>query len=221
MNNAQFTELVNMYFDREISTVEVDLLRAALRVSEQRRAEFEARYRLHQAMQIALEPEVRKVEKSRELLAESKLRASRTTVCVLSSGLAACLLLGVAFFRPAITESSVLASGEGISEVDHTDIKRYAAMRDAIKSRRGSLASQFRLMGLTPDMAPAVRELDRVDLEAMRHREAIRQLEIDRINQYKSYSTLSDPRLLETLDPVIESPKKRWPAGFHSSLVSF
>ncbi len=221
MNNAQFTELVNMYFDREISTVEIDLLRAALRGSEQRRAEFEVRYRLHQAMQMALEPEVRKVEKSRELLAESKLRASRTTVCVLSSGLAACLLLGVTFFHPAITEPSVLASGEEISEVDHTDIKRYAALREAIKSRRGSLASQFRLMGLTPDIAPEVRELNRVDLEAMRHREAIRQLEIDRINQYKAYSTLSDPRLLETLNPMIAPPKTRWPAGFHSSLVSF
>jgi hypothetical protein len=222
MNEAKFTELVNLYFDREISSGEVELLREALAASPDRKREFEARYRLHQAMRMAVAPEAQEVAQFRELIAEKTTRASRLTAWVLGSGVAACVTFGVVLFRPVLQESSSLATAEELTEVARSDMKRFAATQEPAQSRRGSLASELRLMGLTPEMAPAKRQLSGVDVEALRQREARRQLEIERINQYKAYSAMPEPRLFESLErPAREPQTQRWPAGFQSSLASF
>ena len=46
------------------------------------------------------------------------------------------------------------------------DMDRFAATRAAGEARRGSLISELRLMGLTPEMAPVGRQLRNVDVEA-------------------------------------------------------
>lgn len=225
MNEAKFTELVNLYFDREISSVEIGLLREELAASPVRKNEFEARYRLHQAMRMAVAPEALEVAQFRELTAKKTTRASRLTIWVLSSGIAACVSVGFVLLRPVLEESSSVASAEELTELARSGMERFAATQEPGESRRGSLASQLRLMGLTPEIAPVECQLSSVDVEALRQREARRQHEIDRMNQYEAYSAMPEPRLFESLEhPTRESQsqqQQRWPAGFQRSLASF
>lgn len=223
MNEAKFTELVNLYFDEEISPAEIELLREALADVPERKREFERRYRLHQAMRMAVAPEVKVVEQFRELAAKKTTRASRLTIWVLGTGVAACVTLGIVLIKPVVQESAGLAIAEELAELARADIARFAATHHGVsQSRRGSLASELRLMGLTPEMAPANRQLRGVDVEALRQREARRLREIDRINQFKAYSAMPELLLFESLQrPVRESHGQRWPAGFQSSLASF
>ena len=223
MTEAKFTELVNLYFDREISSAEVELLREELVACPSRKCEFEARHRLHQAMRLAVAPEALEVAQFRELTVKKTIRASRLTVWVLGAGVAACVSVACVLLRPVIEESVSIASAEEVTDLARSDMERFAATQGSTASRRGSLTSHLRLMGLTPEMAPVERQLSRVDVEALRQREARRQYEIDRINQYKAYSAMPEQRLFESLErPVVrESQTQRWPAGFQSSLASF
>ena len=223
MNESKFTELVNLYFDQEISSIEIELLREELAASPARKSEFEARYHLHQAMRMAVAPQALEVAQFRELTAKKTTRASHLTIWVLGSGVAACVSVGFVLLRPVIRESSSVVAVEEFTEMARSDMDRYAATQGTGETRRGSLTSQLRLMGLTPEMAPVERQLSSVDVEALRQREARRQHEIDRMNQYKAYSAMPEAQLFESLEhPVVrESQAPRWPSGFQSSLASF
>lgn len=54
MIEETFSELVNLYLDKEISTADLQLLKAELARDPERKAEFQERCRLHQAMRLAL-----------------------------------------------------------------------------------------------------------------------------------------------------------------------
>ena len=223
MKESKFTELVNLYFDREISSVEIELLREELAVCPARKAEFESRYRLHQAMRIAVAPEALEVAEFRVLAAKKTSQASRLTAWLLGFGIATCMTAAFVLLRPVIREASSVASVGELTEMLQSDMKRFAATQGAAGSRRGSLASQLRLMGLTPGLAPLEPQLSSVDVEALLQRETRRQREIDRINQYQAYSAMPEQRLFQPLpQPARElQPQQRWPAGFQSSLASF
>ena len=223
MKESKFTELVNLYFDREISPAEIEMLREELAVCPARKAEFESRYRLHQAMRIAVAPEALKVAEFGILAAKKTSQASRLTAWVLGFGIATCMTTAFVLLRPVIREASSVASAGELTEMRQSDMKRFAATQGTAGSRRGSLASQLRLMGLTPELVPLEPQLSSVDVEALLQRETRRQREIDRINQYRAYSAMSEQRLFEPLpSPTREwQPQQRWPAGFQSSLVSF
>lgn len=222
MNEAKFTELVNLYFDREISSVEIELVREELAACPTRRVEFEARYRLHQAMRMAVAPEALEVAQFRELTARKTSQASCLTAWVLGSGVVACVTLGFVLLRPVIREFSNVAIGDELAEVARFDAARFAAAQGPAESPRGSLTSHLRLMGLTPDMVPAERQLSSVDVDALRQREARRQDEIERMNQYQAYSAMPEMQLLELQErPTRESTAASWTTGFQSSLASF
>ena len=223
MKESKFTELVNLYFDQEISSVEIELLREELAVCPARKAEFESRYRLHQAMRIAVAPEALKVAEFRVLAAKKTSQASHLTAWILGFGIAACVSAAFVLLRPVIREVSSVASVGELTEMLQSDMKRFAATQGAGAARRGSFASQLRLMGLTPELAPLEPQLSSVDLEALLQRETRRQREIDCINQYQAYSAMPEQRLFEPLQqPTRElQPQQRWPAGFQSSLASF
>lgn len=55
MTEDRFTELTNLYLDKEISEKQLVELKAELAVNSQRQAEFQERCRLHQAMRLALD----------------------------------------------------------------------------------------------------------------------------------------------------------------------
>ena len=78
-------------------------------------------------------------------------------------------------------------------------------------------------MGLTPALAPLKPQLSAVDVEALLQREARRQREIDRINQYQAYSAMPEQRLFQPLPQAARElqPPQRRPVVFQSSLASF
>lgn len=65
MTEEKFTELINLYLDKEISQKELTDLKAELARDSNRKAEFSERCRLHQAMRMALNPESTKRSRSR------------------------------------------------------------------------------------------------------------------------------------------------------------
>jgi len=223
MKESKFTELVNLYFDQEISSVEIELLREELAVCPARKAELESRYRLHQAMRIAAASEALEMAEFRVLAAKKTSQASRLTAWLFGFGVATCVSAAFVLLRPVIREASSMTSAAELTEVLQSDMNRFAATQGTVGSRRGSLASQLRLMGLTPELAPLEPQLSSVDVEALLQREARRQREIDRINQYQAYSAILEQRLFEPLpSPTRErQSQQRWSAGFQSSLASF
>jgi hypothetical protein len=65
MIEARFTELVNLYLDGEISDKCLAELKAELTANPGRKAEFQKRCRLHQAMRLAMDPDLVKGRSSR------------------------------------------------------------------------------------------------------------------------------------------------------------
>lgn len=66
MTEEKYTELVNLYLDKEISQTELLGLKAELARNSKRNEEFAERCRLHQAMRMALDPESAKRGRSRQ-----------------------------------------------------------------------------------------------------------------------------------------------------------
>jgi len=77
MSEEKFTELVNLYLDKEISERGLADLKAELRVNPQRKAAFQERCRLHQAMRLALNPSVTRTTKARATSRRSSSQASK------------------------------------------------------------------------------------------------------------------------------------------------
>lgn len=65
MTDEKFTELVNLYLDKEISAEDLKLLEAEITASSARNQAFTSRCRLHRAMRMALKPERSRSGKSR------------------------------------------------------------------------------------------------------------------------------------------------------------
>lgn len=79
MTEEKFTELVNLYLDKEISERGLNQLKAELAANTQRKAEFAERCRLHQAMRMALNPQSSKRRgQSRRTSSSSSRRRSRS-----------------------------------------------------------------------------------------------------------------------------------------------
>lgn len=71
MTEEKFTELVNLYFDREISAKDLKWLKSEIAVCPDRKRAFAERCRLHQAMRMALKPERSRRTSSRSRRASS------------------------------------------------------------------------------------------------------------------------------------------------------
>jgi len=74
MTEDRFTELTNLYLDKEISEKQLVELKAELAVNSQRQAEFQERCRLHQAMRLALDSDS---SQGRRTTSRSPLKAGR------------------------------------------------------------------------------------------------------------------------------------------------
>jgi hypothetical protein len=229
MNEEKFAELVNLYFDSEISSADFEWLQQELASNPTRKREFEARYRLHQAMRMALNPDAIAVSQSDGFGDFKVSQVARLSAWILGSGLAACLSIGFVLLMPMISGSSAAVAlsaeanaAEELPELEKSDMERFAAVQRDTVRRRGSLAAQLRLLGLKPEMAPQERQLSGVDLVALRQREELRRREIDQIDQFKAFAPIPAPRLFESLErPVRVEQSQRWPAGFKASLASF
>lgn len=224
MNESKFEELVNLYFDQEISADELKCLKEELAASVDRRREFEVYYRLHQATCSALSKGEQRV--SRQTAPES-LCANRLTYnpsIAFGLGIAACLLILLTptflLMRnfPSNMDTNIAETTDSLVEGYDTVDQETAAL-----PARVSPASELRLAGLATDVAPSDQKFSHVQTEVLQQREVRLQDMIKQMDQYKAYSALSEPHYIE---PTVRSyeafnDSTRWPDGFNSSLASF
>ena len=216
MNESKFTELVNSYFDQEITVAELECLRQELAKSPKRKHEFEVRYSLHKATCSALSTGDTIVQQNGELVRRKTDRVKGVAIWLFGLGAAACFALSLVFSATIFHEPSVEIRLSDVS-LNKSDVERYIESQSAREQSRGSLASQLRLMGLSPDVLPAELQLKAIDSESLRQLEIRRQRAIESIDQYRAHSAFSK---LQYPDTAL-SNHQRLPAGFRSSLASY
>lgn len=130
MRDEQFTELVNLYLDKEISAEELKTLEVEIAASPDRKRAFADRCRLHKAMRLALKPDIeqtsrsRSRSRSRRSSRRSRSRSRRVTRIseyeeaarapsgsglprwLLASGMAAAAMLGLALLYPVFQNTT-------------------------------------------------------------------------------------------------------------------
>lgn len=78
MTEEKFTELVNLYLDKEISAEDFKLLEAEIAARSDKKRAFEDRCRLHKAMRLALKPEIERTSRSRSRSRRSSSSSRRS-----------------------------------------------------------------------------------------------------------------------------------------------
>ncbi len=147
MTEEKFTELVNLYLDREISDRGIAELKVELKENAERKLEFAERCRLHQAMRLALNPAVskrpatskgsrpspgqtsRSTSRSRRQPIAAPIRGTGTSERVTSfprwimgTGLVACLALGFTLLVPVFRDTTAVASQPALDGVDADEL---------------------------------------------------------------------------------------------------
>ncbi|MGJ8641368.1 MAG: hypothetical protein ACSHYA_18405 [Opitutaceae bacterium] len=152
MIDEKFSELVNLYLDKEISSEDLEILKAELESNSARKAEFQDRCRLHQAMRLAMgapqsaSSEPRRVRskpsgRSRASSSPSSRRSSRKEFSGAASlkldessqgsnfprwipalGLAACFAIGGLFLYPVFTDT-IHVSQQPLEGISEAEIK--------------------------------------------------------------------------------------------------
>jgi hypothetical protein len=251
MIDEKFSELVNLYLDKEISDADLELLKIELSKDTLRREDFQERCRLHQAMRLALNPEEAKrtVDASNcpheahgsysrfsDISESAEKSRFNFSYWLLGSGIAACLALLGIMLAPVFTDATNLASlslqigDPNQSEVDHamtdvarSDIKRFERTRQQpADPRTASLAAELRLLGLRPEMMPEEQQLREVSLASLQPRDQTRR-KIELFNELKDFSPIPQPQLLRTYESHASRSASvpSWSSGFRTSLASF
>ncbi len=245
MTDEKFSELVNLYLDQEISAVDFELLKVELAKSPQRKAEFQGRCRLHQAMRLAMGGTIsaaqdgplsgasaRRVQGPAEVAASGHASQVHVSRWLIGTGLAACLALGGLLVVPVLTSTTEVAnrSLDGFVEEDlighdpletvgRSDLKRFATTQQRPGRRSASLAAELRLLGLRPEMMASERPLSEVSMASFQPRD-VSQRQVEMFNELKDYSPMPEAEILQTTEPRA-TRSVAWPAGFQSSLASF
>jgi hypothetical protein len=223
MNKSEFEELVNLYLDREISVVELERLQEELSASDDRRREFQRRYRLHRATCSALSFETATISGQTTSAAQTPYFRRHTPSLFSGLGIAACFLfvfaISLRIMRDPVDklDTVIVKTAEPIDQVQYPETQETTVL-----SSQGSLSSQLRLAGLTPDIAPSDQQLSTVDAEAIRRREAHLQDVIEKVNDYKMYTAIPNQQLVGSSERNYEAPSNSyWPSDFKSSLAVF
>lgn len=231
MNEEKFNELVDLYLDREITEADAALLRSELERSDLRREYFESQRCFHQAMRSALRASLNPELSNLEATPPAN-RILFPLVCL--STLAACVALALVSFGPQFVENKMLASGsdEGIEaldpvlaeevEISPEQLLRYLEQRELEQRRQATLTAQLRLMGMTPEVLPADRQLQNVDLQAHHKAVAIKQDHTEHLERLVRLSPIPETPVMQSRSmPNYANTGSTWPAGFRSSLASF
>lgn len=182
MTEEKFTELVNLYLDKEISAEDLERMKAEISANSERKRVFVDRCRLHKAMRMALEPDHSRSGGSSSSWSSVSGPGVFVPRWLLLSGAAASLVLGFMLLSPLY--KSVSSSGGNATWVDaalqklspeeeviplqKSELRRYASVREHRQANpRASLVSQMRLMGLRPEHTPQDKQLERIDLAAI------------------------------------------------------
>lgn len=251
MTEETFIELVDLYLDREITKEDLLRLKAELAVNADLRQLFLERSRLHKAMQMALNPQMRRkaqrAQRAQKAPAAGRSRASGFGQTpfgglrwFLGTGLAASLVFGwILFSSTSLMRSDSQPNAQGFSSVSEpisdfvdealskwtseADLKRYASRQErGLANERTSLAAQLRLMGLRPELTPQDKELRSIDLAALQSGPTRSQAEL--LTALQRHSVMPESRILRYAEPVeadVGFPARTYGSGFQSSLISF
>ena len=270
MTEENFTELVNLYLDKEITECGLAQLKCELATNVERKDEFAEHCRMHQAMRIALNPRSSKrrfkfwrngsSSSSRSSrLSERGLRtfsnmspqaesfSTRKTNInhsahdvttfsrwVMGTGLAASLALGFALLMPVFRDTSaessqtvlkdmeaeVLVEADLLDRIGHRELRRFANLQSQREAnQRASLAAQFRLMGLSPELTLEKKQLRSISTAASQHPEVVRD-HAELLAEVQKISAMPPPQILR-VESMQSEPTAPWSGGFKSSLASF
>ena len=270
MTEENFTELVNLYLDKEITERGLAQLKCELAANVERKDKFAEHCRMHQAMRIALNPQSSKRRfKFWRHGSNSSSRSSRSSErglrtfsnmspqvesfstretnsshsahdvttfprWIMGAGFAASLALGFALLMPVFRDNSAVSSqpalkGVEVGEMFETDpldrigqreIRRFAnAQFQREANQRASLAAQFRLMGLSPELTPEEKQLRSISAAAAQRPEVVRD-HAELLAEIQKISAMPPPQILR-IESMQSEPTVPWSGGFKSSLASF
>jgi hypothetical protein len=234
MTDEKFTELVNLYFDNEIASVDLAWLQEELASNTTRKREFEERHLLHQAMRMALNPCGFETHPHAQPEQQDLSLPCWKIASGIASGMAACLAFGLALLAPILLNPTAGLTDQSLalqaveSEVPlafgKTAVARYSAVRNVAQRNRCSLTAQLRLLGLQPAMTPQDQQLHGVDIAALQRGNLARSREAELINRFNQTSTMPEPQFFEIADRPTkfeQNHNAHWPSGFGTSLASF
>jgi hypothetical protein len=270
MTEEKFTELVNLYLDKEISDSHLVLLKCELAANVERKDEFAEQSHMHQALCMALNPQSSKRRfKSWHTGSSSFSRGSRTSQhgqrtfsnispqaesdstretkinhsahevttfprWIMGTGFAASLALGFALLMPVFRDNSAVSSRTNLKGVEvaemveadpldragHSEIRRFAnAQFQREANQRASLAAQFRLMGLSPELTPEEKQLRSIRGAPAQRPEVVRD-HVELLAEIQKISAMPPPQILR-IESMQSEPTVPWSGGFKSSLASF
>ena len=239
MTKDKFTELVNLYLDKEISECGLAQLKSELAANAERKDDFAESCRMHLAMRMALNPQSPK--RSYEFwrnksnsLSPSSHRVTTFSRWIMGTGFAASLALGFALLMPVFQETPAVSSqttlkgvevedlfeDDLLDRIDHQEIRRFANVQAQRKAnQQASLATQLRLLGLSPELTPKKKQLRFISEAAALRPELVRD-HAELLADVEKMLAMPLPQILrvESMESEASAP---WPGGFHSSLASF
>ena len=270
MTEENFTELVNLYLDKEITVRGLAQLKCELAANVERKDEFAEHCRMHQAMRIALNPQPSKrrfkfwrngsnsssrssrsserglrtfsnmspqVESFSTRETNSNHSAHKVTTFprwIIGTGFAASLALGFALLMPVFSDTSAESSQTALKDMEaevfveadlfdligHRELRRFANLQSQRETdQRASLAAQFRLMGLSPELTPNGKQLRSISTIASQRPEVVRD-HAELLVEIQKISAMPPPQILR-VESMQSEPTASWSGGFKSSLASF
>ena len=222
MNESMFEELVNLYFDHEISAEQFELLKKELAASSDRLREFKVRCQLHKATCVALSTEPSKMTR-RQFAAQDAQRVRLMPALRISLGAAACIacilmIAGVVIREPENSRSVVVKE----SGADVFGRAGYAERESPEPQPYRNISLPLDLASLTPEVVALNPRFGSLDTETQYQQEVYLQPMVWQVDRYMSFDSVPDPQLIEPVEPYYGiSRDNRWPVGFKSSLAGF
>ena len=239
MTEDKFTELVNLYLDKEISDCGLAQLKSELAANAERKDDFAESCRMHLAMRMALNPQSPK--RSYEFwrnesnsLSPSSHKVTTLPLWIMGTGFAASLALGFALLMPVFRETPAVSSQTTLKGVEvedlfeddlldrigHQEIRSFANVQAQRKAnQQASLATQLRLLGLSLELTPKKKQLRPFSAAAALRPEEVRDY-AELLMEVQEMSAMPPPQILRVESMQSESAAS-WSGGFQSSLASF
>ena len=239
MTEDKFTELVNLYLDQEISDCGLAQLKSELAANAERKDDFAGSCRMHLAMRMALNPQSPK--RSYEFwrnesnsLSPSSYKVTTFPRWIMGTGFAAILALSFALLMPVFQDTPAVSSqttpngvevedpfeDDLLDRIGHQEIRRFANVQAQLKAnQQASLATQLRLLGLSPEFTPKKKQLQFISAAATLRPVVVRD-HTELLAEVQKMTDMSPPQIfrVESMQSEASAP---WPGGFQSSLASF
>lgn len=234
MTEDKFTELVNLYLDKEISECGLAQLKSELAANAERKDDFAESCRMHLAMRMALKSQSLKRSYEFNSLSPSSHKVTTFPHWIMGTGFAAILALGFALLMPVFRDTPAVSSQTfiknvevgGLFEVDLLDrignqeIRHFANVQAQRKAnQQASLATQLPLLGLSQELAPKKKQHRSISAAVALPYEIVSD-HAELLAEVQKMSPMPSPQILR-LESMQSEPSSPWSGGFQSSLASF